>query len=171
MKPAAVAAAAGAVFRGIVMSMQRGFTLIELMIALVIIGIIAGIAFDAFSGAGKDSQRARAMADITALNDAMARFYQTSFTYTGAVADASDVAARTFAGASGIALSNQYDYAVTVSAVAPVGQAYTITAAPDAGGELVGDGALLVDELGNRCYYPGNDTPPPLFTAINCSRF
>lgn len=152
------------------MRVQRGFTLIELMIALVIIGIIAGIAFNVFSGAGKDSRRARAMADIAALNDAMARFYQTNFTYTGAVTAAGDAAARVFAGNNGVTLNNQYTYVVTVGA-AP-GQTYTITAVPAAGGEQVGDGALLVDEVGNRCYRPGNDTPPTApFTAANCSRF
>lgn len=151
------------------MRAQRGFTLIELMIAVAIMAIIAGIAFTAFSGSGRDSRHARAIADLTALNDAMGRLYQTNFNYETATPDSTDASARAFAQLSGLSLTNDYNFAVVDLGT----QAYALTAQPRAGGQQVGYGSMLIDQLGNRCFLPGNDTPPtpPLAvppTAAQC---
>lgn len=130
-------------------SKQRGFTLIELMVVVAIVAVIAGIAISSFSGAGDEANRSRGMADITALNDAVGRYYQTGYTYTGA----------TLAGltaAAGLNLTNQYTFNVVVAAD---GQSYSVQAVPAAGESMVGDGALSVNNVGNRCYFPGDDAP------------
>lgn len=132
---------------------QRGFTLIELMIVVALVAIIATIAFNAFSDSGQDSRRARGMADIQALNDAMARYYQTNFTYSGATRDGL-VAANT------ISLNKEYDYTVTPDpANSGDFQTYRITAVPSSTSSQKDDGAMLMDQTGRRCYYQGNDSP------------
>ena len=134
------------------MKRQRGFTLIEIMIVVVIIGIIGSIAFSAFQDAGQDTRRTRAIADISALNDAVARFYQTNFSYEGAVlADIADNA--------GIQLSDNYNFDLDVAAD---GQGYTLSARPIAGREQEGDGALATTQDGSRCYFPEDDDPADL---------
>lgn len=130
-------------------STQNGYTLIELMVVVAIIAIIAGIAVSSFSGAGDDAARARGQADIAALNDAMGRFYQTNYTYDGAVL--ADL--RT---AAGLTLTPDYTFSVVVGGDT---QTYTVRAVPAAGGPLVDDGALAINEQGRRCYYPGDDSP------------
>lgn len=135
--------------------MQRGFTLIEILIVVAIIVIIAGIAISSFSGAGADSRRARAMADLAGLNDAVARHYQTAMTY-----DTADLP--TLINTAGLSLTTEYVFELNVprnADVADDGQSYSVTATPAAGGAQQGNGAMYIDDTGRRCFYPGDDKP------------
>ena len=53
---------------------QRGFTLLELMIALVLIGMLAVIALPAYNGAVEKARIARATSDIARIEIAIERF-------------------------------------------------------------------------------------------------
>lgn len=102
---------------------QKGFTLVEIMIVVVILGIVASIAFSAFSDNTRDAQRVRGIADMTSLNDAVGRFYQNNFSYDGL----NDAALPALAVNGGITLTDQYTFAIVVAAD---GQSYTLTATP-----------------------------------------
>lgn len=143
------------------MQRQRGFTLIEIMLVVAILAIVASIAFSAFSDTSKDSTRVRAIADISALNDAVERYYQSSFSYTGADADLPALAR-----AAGLTLLPDYAFSLVVS---PDGQGYALVAAPAAGAAMVGDGALVIDQTGARCYFQGDDAA--VATAPGCQGF
>lgn len=121
------------------------------MIVVAIIAIVASIAFTAFSESGRDTQRMRAVSDLSALNDAVGRAYQTNFSYTGLDEDGALAA---LALASGITLTTDYNFAIDVS---DDGQSYMLVAAPAAGSGQVGDGALVSDNTGRRCFHPGDD--------------
>ena len=54
---------------------QSGFTLIELMIVVLIIGLISSIAIPVFGRALKKAHRAAVGASLTGLHKAMARYY------------------------------------------------------------------------------------------------
>lgn len=133
--------------------MQRGFTLVEIMVVVVILAIITSIAVSSFSGSADESRRARARADLSSLNDAVQRYYQLAFTYDG-VGTAADIATR-----EGINLTTDYTFQVNVDAD---GQGYWVVAAPAAGGTLEGDGALATGDAGERCFFPGVDAPSDL---------
>lgn len=128
---------------------MRGFTLLELLIALVILAIISSIAVSTFSGSGEDAERSRIIAEISSLNDAMARYYQGNFTY----ADATEVILRTGMGTR-IDASEQYEITLDIAAD---GQSYFIWARPKVGGTMEGKGAYSVNNLGQRCSYTGQD--------------
>lgn len=59
----------------------NGFTLIELMITVVIIAILAGIAYPSYVEQVKKARRTNAQADLVELSSFMERYYTENFTY------------------------------------------------------------------------------------------
>lgn len=100
----------------------QGFTLIELMIAVVIVGIIAAIAYPSYQQHVYKARRAEAKAAITDVAQRLERWYSNQLTYVG--------------GPTVPTQALQY-YTVAVN-IASATQ-YTITATPIAGKAQAGD--------------------------------
>ena len=90
-------------------SKQSGFTLIELMIVIAIIGVIAAIAMPSYNSYLKKSRRADAKIALTKMADAQERWYLQKSTYTtvitnigGADSPDGDYTLSAAAGADGI---------------------------------------------------------------------
>ncbi|EEX65343.1 type IV pilin protein [Vibrio metoecus] len=66
-------------------SQQQGMTLIELMIAVVIVGILASIAYPAYTNYVKESHRKQAMADMAKIQLYLEEKYNNGYTATGIV--------------------------------------------------------------------------------------
>jgi type IV pilus assembly protein PilE len=62
---------------------QLGFTLIELMIAVAIVGILAAIAYPSYTSYVRKAHRTDAMQTLTAISQSEERCYAASFTYAG----------------------------------------------------------------------------------------
>lgn len=63
---------------------SRGFTLIELMMAVAVIGILAAIAYPSYNNYVLKSRRATAQADLTELSQWMERQFTANLSYLGA---------------------------------------------------------------------------------------
>ena len=64
------------------MRSERGFTLVELLAVMAIIGILAGVVAGSISGLGASGQNAQIQSDTRNLATAADRFYDDSFPQT-----------------------------------------------------------------------------------------
>ena len=69
--------------------LSAGFSLIELMVVVAIIGIISAIAYPSYQGYVCDTYRGQAIADLKVCSLALERHFSNDFTYVGAVVDGS----------------------------------------------------------------------------------
>lgn len=64
---------------------QSGFTLIELMVVILVLGVLAGIAYASYENATVASRRKAAAACLLEASQFMERYYSTNLRYTDAV--------------------------------------------------------------------------------------
>lgn len=139
---------------------QRGFTLLELVIVVAIVGILAAIAYPSYRDQGIRARRADAMAALDTAASALEKYRANrSFSYGGA----------SLSGGGGVVVFNNrvpadapaseryYDLQLEFNgaevAVLPAGATtYTIRATPTAGKAQVGDGALTLDSAGRKTW-------------------
>ncbi|HVS25029.1 MAG TPA: type IV pilin protein [Gammaproteobacteria bacterium] len=134
-----------------------GFTLIEIVVTLSIIGLLAAIAYPSFMSSVRRGNHTDAQAAITRLTNNLERFFATNGTYT------TDVTQLGFVLVAGVAYSEKGHYSLTVAAgPSGIGSSYVVTTTAKAGDMQAGDTGctvLTLDSLGVR-------TPNP--NATNC---
>lgn len=101
---------------------QQGMTLIELMIAVVIVGVLASIAYPAYTNYVKEGHRKQAMADMAKIQLYLEEKYNNGYAATGIV-DAQKVC-NSFCSVD----SDRYKIVVETAATS-----YAITATPQSG--------------------------------------
>jgi type IV pilus assembly protein PilE len=124
---------------------QPGFTLIELMIVVAIIGILAAIAYPSYREQVRDSYRADCAGALTSLANAMERFRTINNTYAGATV--ANIMPSTTCPIDGGGPTT-YNLQIT----AQNATTYSLQAEIDAGGPMDGDdcGNLTLDNRGTK---------------------
>jgi type IV pilus assembly protein PilE len=130
---------------------STGFTLIELMIVVVIVGILAAVAYPSYRQYGIRTKRAAATADLMEL----AQFMEREFTSSGRYGDDDDTLR------DGVELpfdqspqdDNNPAYDLTLSAVSPT--AFTLSATPTGTHEDPQCGILTLNNAGVKCIQAG----------------
>ncbi len=121
-----------------VLKRQHGFTLIELMITVAIVGILAAVAYPAYTQYMIRANRAAAQSEMMDIANRQQQFLLTNRSY----------ASKAVLEASGYALpagvSNKYSYAIVVGAGAV--PTYTLTFTPS--GAQASDGNLTINSEG-----------------------
>lgn len=118
---------------------QRGVTLIELLIVVVVVGILVGIAYPSYTGYVQRANRADAQAILMLHAQTHERFFTTNLTYTGSPL----VPSVAPAGAAGTNVRYNISYLV-----APTASVYTLRAVP--ANAQVGDacGTMTINQAG-----------------------
>lgn len=125
-------------------AVQRGFTLIEVMIVVAILAVIAAIAFPSYMESVRKSRRADAKSALMAASQAMEKYFTERQTYVNATlgSNATDVYKTT---------SPDGYYTLSFS-VASTASAYSLQAAPTAGKGQTNDkcGTFSINQLGAK---------------------
>ena len=70
---------------GSIKNIQNGFTLIELMIVVFIIGVLAAVAYPSYKTFVLESKRSDAITEMTSIAGAQEKFYAENLRYAGTV--------------------------------------------------------------------------------------
>ena len=136
---------------------QKGFSLIELMISVAIIGIIASIAYPSYQGFVVSTNRGAAQADLMSLAAAMERHKAASFSYTAAADSAADTGKPAIfpqhSPSAELYANRKYDLYISESS----GSAYLIEAKPVTGTPQATDGNVAFYSDGRRAWDANNN--------------
>ena len=120
---------------------QQGFTLIELMIVVAIIGVLAAIVMPSYQRYVIKSKRTDMMTELQNI---------------GSQIESRKLAAGSYASVSRSGLTGSYPrsgpalYTIAITP-SPLTSAWTVTATPVAGQQMAGDGILSLEASGKKC--------------------
>lgn len=126
------------------MRKQLGFTLMEMMITIVILGILVGVAFPAYQGHMSSARRATATGCLMEYAQYMERIFSANMTY--ATNNGAQVAALPVTNCSQD-LTGLYGFSFPNP---PTANTFVISAAPLGAQATDACGALTIDQLGVR---------------------
>ena len=128
--------------------LQGGFTLIEVMIVVVIVGLLVAVALPSYRNSVIKTNRATAQGDLMGFAQAMEKEYALFFTY------ASAVAGTTFPAQSPIdGKTKKYNLSIVAATLG----GYRLRATPIASSGQGGDGLMEINHLGQRFWDKNND--------------
>lgn len=117
-----------------------GFTLIELMIVVVVIGILGAIAYPSYQEHLRKGHRSAAQAHMLDLAQRQQQYFTDARTYASTEAELNVT--------SPAEVSKYYTIAIVVDPGPPPG--FTITATPASGSTQAADGNLTIDNTGKK---------------------
>jgi type IV pilus assembly protein PilE len=133
--------------QGVLIRQASGFTLIELMITVAIVGILAAIAFPAYQNQVEQTRRTTAKSDLLELSQWMERRYSNGFDYRNTSVNPAVNPTLPFTQSPQEGSTVFYAISFTVDVTRDT---FTLQAVP--GGGQAGDacGTLTLDEQGNK---------------------
>lgn len=129
---------------------SRGFSLIELMIAVAIVAILAAIAYPSYQEHVRKSRRADCAGALTGLANAMERHFTINTSYLAAAAGGANTGAPAIYSTQCPVDGSNATYNLRITAATQ--NTFTIQAQPIASGPQAGDkcGSLTLNQLGQK---------------------
>lgn len=127
----------------------RGFTLIELMITVAIVGVLVAIAYPSYQNYVKRSKRVEAQAELIGIAQKLMAYKLANGSFYNATLQ--NIYGRSLIDNSG---STTYRLSLTDTSTNPTHQ-WTMTATP-VGGQI-GTGALTINQNGQQCWFEEQD--------------
>ena len=126
----------------------QGFTLIELMIVVVIVGILAAVIYPNYSQYVVRSSREAAQTELVQIANLQEKIYLNSNVYSASMtASYNGTSAGGLGRTTGLTADAKYTLSVTPNTP---GQNFTLTATPVSGKSQVGDGDITINSSGQR---------------------
>lgn len=129
------------------MKRHSGFSMIELLIVLAVIGIVTAIAYPSYTGYVLSARRADAKASLTAFANAMEQFRTVNRTYVGAGVGGATTGTpdpTVFANRTPVSGTKRYDLSIQSAS----SNAFTLSAAPVQADATCGTMTLDQDGVG-----------------------
>lgn len=133
--------------------MNKGLTLIELMIVVVIISILGAIGYPAYQNHLKKTQRIEMQAELLNISSHLQRYKIANFTFTpaGTAITLADLRYPLDNGRLLLPINKEPTYAITLNNV--TANTWTLTATPI--NNQLGDGFIVLNHRGERCWNKG----------------
>jgi len=139
------------------MTHQKGFTLIELMIAIAVLAILTGIAYPSYAQYMMSSRRETAKTALLDLAGKEAKYYSVNNTFTVTLTDLG------FSVATNVPVpdtsTTYYTITVTKNGTGSIIDGFLATATPTGAQASDDCGSFSLDETGSKSYTPNGTDP------------